>query len=76
MTTPLLFAKKTKSRGNNWEHFGSMDNAAYAAGVMEKLQRYAEYGYQLGDNLIMTWEDKAHPLTFRTINEMVKMYLI
>ncbi|MCQ4636749.1 hypothetical protein NE619_08400 [Anaerovorax odorimutans] len=57
-----------------WEHFGKMDDPEYAADAMEKLRVYAQWGYKLGDNLIMTWETKAFPLTFKHIKERVDTY--
>lgn len=57
-----------------WEHFGSMDDPKYANDTMEKLRLYAQHGYLLGDNLIMTWETKENPLTFKHINDRIKTY--
>ena len=54
-----------------WEHFGKMDDPVYAYKTMEKLADYSNFGYRLGDNLIMTWETKNIPLTFRSINECI-----
>lgn len=55
-----------------WEHFGSMDNPDYADKTMDKLRRYAKYGYFLGDRLIVTWESRYNPLTFHHINDRIK----
>lgn len=57
-----------------WEHFGKIDDPDYAEETMDKLRRYAENGYFLGDNLIMTWESKVNPLTFQHINERIRTY--
>lgn len=57
-----------------WEHFGMMDNLQYADGAMNKLRIYADYGYQLGGNLIMTWETGESPLTFQHIDERLNTY--
>lgn len=57
-----------------WEHFGKMDEPDYSNKTMEKLSVYAEHGYHLGDNLIMTWETKAKPLTFAHINDRIETY--
>ncbi|MCO7121718.1 hypothetical protein NIA71_07125 [Ihubacter massiliensis] len=58
-----------------WEHFGKMDDPAYAGKALSKLDMYSKYGYFLGDNLIMTWETKAQPLTFKQINDQISMFL-
>lgn len=59
-----------------WEHFGRMDDPNYAAHTMEKLSLYSSRGWRLGDNLIMTWETAASPLTFRQINSCIETYLL
>lgn len=57
-----------------WEHYGLMDNPDYANDAMDKLRLYAEHGYQLGDNLIMTWETRQASLTFEHINDRIRIY--
>lgn len=57
-----------------WEHYGKMDDPVYAKATIEKLRVYAEHGYHLGDNLIMTWETKQCPLTFAHINDRINCY--
>lgn len=59
-----------------WEHFGKIDDPIYAKKSLRKLETYGDYGYRLGDNLIMTWEDQSAPLNFRQINSHIKDYLL
>lgn len=59
-----------------WEHFGKMDDPKYAENAMEKLSFYAAQGFRLGDQLILTWETKASPLTFGQINRCIQTYLL
>lgn len=59
-----------------WEHFGAMDQPKYAHDTMEKMRIYAEHGYRLGDNFIMTWESKKSPLQFGHINDRINTYLL
>lgn len=59
-----------------WEHFGRMDDPAYTADTMEKLQIYAEHGYHLGDNLIMSWETGLNPLQFHHIEKLINTYFL
>lgn len=59
-----------------WEHFGAMDQPRYAHSACEKLRIYAEHGYYLGDNLIMTWETGKEPLNFPHINDRIQKYLL
>ena len=58
-----------------WEHFGKMDDPEYAHNTMEKIRVYSQHGYHLGQNFIMTWETKAHPLHFGHINDRILTYL-
>lgn len=50
-----------------WEHFGMMDNPKYVAEVARKLQIYEVNGFCPENNLIVTYEDKEHPLSHRRI---------
>ena len=53
-----------------------MDDPIYINKTMEKLRIYAEHGYHLGDQLIMTWETGDHPLNFLHINDRIEKYLL
>ena len=57
-----------------WENFGMMDDPIYVESTMKKIDDYRENGIILGDNLIITWENRNNPLTHRTINKMLKQY--
>lgn len=59
-----------------WEHFGLMDDPAYAARAMDKLCNYASNGIRMGDNLIVTWESRRNPLSFERINACIREYLL
>lgn len=59
-----------------WEHLGKMDDLDYILKNIKKLWDYAEHGYQLGDNLIITWETKARPLTYGEINDRIRTYFL
>lgn len=50
-----------------WEHFGMMDDPDYARKTYDKLSLYIQHGYFPGENLIVTFEDKKHPLTHERI---------
>ena len=50
-----------------WEHFGLMDHPDYARRAEKKLTLYRENGYFPGENLIITWEDRTHPLSIARI---------
>lgn len=57
-----------------WEHFGKMDDDDYARHTYEKIELYKKHGYFPGDNLIMTFEDKSHPLTQEEIQKTIQKY--
>lgn len=46
-----------------FEHFGIMDDPGYYRNVVEKLMIYWRAGIRLGENLIVTFETRDHPLT-------------
>ena len=58
-----------------WEHFGMMDDPAYAARATEKLELYAENGFFPGKNLIITMESSAKPLSSKLLKSVIKTYL-
>lgn len=57
-----------------WEHFGMMDNPDYARRAYQKISLYIQYGYFPGWNLIVTFEDKDHPLSRRRIQAEIQYY--
>jgi len=59
-----------------WEHFGMMDEVDYADKAIEKLNHYAENNIIPGRNLIITMETKAEPLNTRTVDKMIKEFLL
>ena len=58
-----------------WEHFGMMDDPAYAASAIEKLELYAENGFFPGKNLIITMETPAKPLSSKLLKSVIQTYL-
>lgn len=59
-----------------WEHLGMEDDPDYAVRNLEKLRIYQENGFWPGENLILTHEDKDHPLTVRDIDAVIDHYLL
>ncbi len=59
-----------------WEHFGMMDNIAYANKNTVKIQNYEEDGYIPGKNMIMTFETSQCPISSVTIKKMIEEYLL
>lgn len=57
-----------------WEHFGMMDDPDYEQRTYEKISLYKKHGYFPDDNLIITFEDKKHPLTNRKIRSVIEYH--
>ena len=58
-----------------WEHFGLMDDAAYATKSARKLRLYAENNIFIGRNLIITMETQEEPLNTRMIEKIILDFL-
>ncbi|MBR5376348.1 MAG: hypothetical protein IK139_03635 [Lachnospiraceae bacterium] len=58
-----------------WEHFGMMDNIAYANRNVSKIEAYIRNGFLQGKNMIMTFETSQHPLSSNIIKTMIEQYL-
>ena len=59
-----------------WEHFGMMDNIAYANKNTLKIQAYNQNGYLPGKNLIMTFETSQHPISSGIIKNIIEEILV
>lgn len=57
------------------EHFGMMDDPAYAARFVEKIALYQNNGIFPGDRLIMIFETGKRPLDTRMVRQTVEFYL-
>lgn len=58
-----------------WEHFGQMDNPAYAQKTYSKLQLYTSHGIIPSIHLITTYETKTNPLTADNVKRIISLYL-
>lgn len=58
-----------------WEHFGLMDDAAYATKSARKLRFYAENNIFIGRNLIITMETQEEPLNIKIIEKSIIEFL-
>lgn len=59
-----------------WEHFGMLDNNSYCDDFQYKLEQYADSGFYLGENLIMTTESSTRPISTALIDNLIKHYLL
>ena len=57
-----------------WEHFGLMDNPAYAEKAFAKIGTYIRHEIFPFTNLLMTFESKANPLDIEQVEELIRYY--
>lgn len=58
-----------------WEHFGMMDDPAYAQKATAKLRLYEENGILPGRNLLLTMETQTEPLSARAVEKIISEFL-
>ncbi len=58
-----------------WEHFGMMDNPAYAEHAIQKIAGYEDNGIEVGEKLIVTYEMKSIPMNQKQITRIVEQKL-
>ena len=59
-----------------WEHFGMMDNPSYANRNVEKITKYEQNGYSIGENMIMTFETTQCAINPINIKRIINQYLL
>ena len=64
-----------KSREMYLEHFGMMDNPAYAEKAVNRIQMYEQNGIFPGEGLLITYETGKSPINQRVIMRMIQRYL-
>ncbi len=57
-----------------WEHFGMMDQSAYAKNAGLKLQNYIAHGIIPSIQLITTYETEEYPLSAAMVEDIVQHY--
>lgn len=58
------------------EHFGMMDDPVYSDHAVSKIGLYISNGYFPGDNLILTFETRNHPIDLKQMNRIIDKYFI
>lgn len=59
-----------------WEHFGLMDDPAYAKNTSKKLGTYIANNILPTIHLITTYETKEHPLGMDTVKDIIERYFL
>ena len=58
-----------------WEHMGMMDDAEYVENALRRIEAYERNDIFPGETLILTYETARHPISPRTIDQMIQRYL-
>ena len=54
------------------EHFGMMDNYAYCEKAIKKINVYQRNGYNLGKNILYTFETNKNPIDIKNFEIMIR----
>ena len=73
---PDFYVLNTRTRkAYFWEHLGMMDNPEYCWKNFNRFMRILDAGYIIGEDLVVTHEDKKHPLMTEDIDRIIEKYL-
>ncbi|MBQ9609405.1 MAG: hypothetical protein IJV15_08185 [Lachnospiraceae bacterium] len=53
------------------EHFGMMDNPDYSDKAIKKINTFEKNGYNMGDNLLCTFETSKTPINMKNVEKMI-----
>ena len=59
-----------------FEHFGMMDIPEYSENVVKKINTYARNGIVIGEKLLFTCETNENPIDMRSVDKLIKQYLL
>ena len=59
-----------------WEHFGLMDSPSYVNKSLRKIPLFLSKSFMPGQNLIITYESQAMPLSFSHVKDMILLYFM
>ena len=59
-----------------WEHFGKVDDRAYAQDMVKRIEAYHYNGYFEGKNLIYTMESFLQPFHRKEARRIIEQYLL
>ena len=66
--------KRTK-KAYFWEHHGMMDDPDYCRKNLNRFMRILDAGHVIGEDLIVTHEDRRHPLMTEDIDRIIEKHL-
>ena len=59
-----------------WEHFGMMDDAGYVEKAVQKIETYERNLFFTGEQLLLTYETRLHPLNTGSMDNLIRKYLL
>lgn len=59
-----------------WEHFGLINDEDYRQGMFKKLAAYHDAGYDIWNNLIISFDNKNGSLDIDSIEKIITLYLL
>ncbi len=59
-----------------WEHFGMMDDSAYAKKAFSKMELYNSHGILPSIHLITTFETREYPLNYEVIENKIREHFL
>lgn len=59
-----------------WEHLGMMDDEEYCEKAIKKIETFEKNGIFPGENLILTYETRKHPLNIKIVEKLAEKYLL
>ena len=75
--TDFTVLNKRTRRVFYWEHFGMMDDQNYVENTfVPKMYDYYSNGFLPGENMIMTFETRRHPLNTAHVKKLIEHYLL
>ena len=58
-----------------WEHLGKMDDPKYCTVNLNRFVRVLDAGHTIGEDILVTHEDKQNPLRLERVDEIIEKYL-
>ncbi|MCR5676994.1 MAG: hypothetical protein K6G13_03055 [Agathobacter sp.] len=59
-----------------WEHFGLINDGAYAQSAFQKISLYERNGFEMGKTFLFTMESDIYPLDINEVENKIKKYLL
>ncbi len=58
-----------------WEHLGRLGDPKYCTDNLNRFMRVLDAGYTIGEEILVTHEDKQNPLRLERVDEIIEKYL-